>query len=104
MKKLILIFLLLFTAAVAVNAAPAPDMIHEITESGRTSDVLPGNGTLTLRVNRDSDHPVRFMIYSITGQMVKTTDLAPGEELTVDLPQGYYIVKTAQWSKRVTVK
>ena len=44
------------------------------------------------------------MIYSITGQMVKDLEVAPGMDVTVDLPAGYYIVKTAQWSKRIVVK
>ncbi len=43
-----------------------------------------------------------FNIYSITGQMVKSIDVA--ESVTVDLPQGYYIVKCKDWSKKIVVR
>ncbi len=43
-----------------------------------------------------------FYIYSITGQMVKSVDVA--ESVTVELPQGCYIVKCNDWSKKIIVR
>lgn len=45
-----------------------------------------------------------FSIYSITGQLVKTVDVAASTRVTVDLPKGYYIVKCSAWARKVVVR
>ncbi len=45
----------------------------------------------------------RFEVYSITGQQIKVVTVS-GESQTIDLPNGCYIVRTPQWSKKVIVK
>ncbi len=44
----------------------------------------------------------RFYIYSITGQVIKSVEVA--ECVTVQLPQGYYIVKCSDWAKKIVVR
>lgn len=103
MKKLLLILTLLLAAPVTGMVAAAASQ-PEIGVSQGTLTAKPVHGALELSVSHDSPSPARFMIYSITGQMVKDLEVAPGMDVTVGLPAGYYIVKTAQWSKRIVVK
>lgn len=76
----------------------------ELASSQSSLSVKSTSGALILSVGHDNDTSARFLIYSITGQMVKSVDVAAGTDVTVELPSGYYIVKTSQWSKRVIVK
>ncbi|ROT07843.1 T9SS C-terminal target domain-containing protein [Muribaculaceae bacterium Isolate-104 (HZI)] len=57
---------------------------------------------ITLSVR--SEKKIRFYIYSITGQLIKTVDVVAGESEYVDLNRGCYIVKCSDWSKKVLVK
>jgi hypothetical protein len=43
-----------------------------------------------------------FYIYSITGQMIKSIEVS--ENVTVELPQGFYIIKCRDWSEKIIVK
>ena len=100
--------LILSIAAASLMLSPslmsANTVNAEIAVKHDVSDAHACPSGIILEVSHDADAPVRFMIYSITGQMVKSIDAAPGEQVTAELPAGYYIVKTTQWSKRLVVK
>lgn len=105
MKKILLILTLLFTLpALMPEALRAESQIESGAVHSQQLEVKAIAGALELSASHDFAAPARFMIYSITGQMVKSVDVAPGTTVTVDLPAGYYVVKTAKWSKRVVVK
>ncbi|MBE6305668.1 MAG: T9SS type A sorting domain-containing protein [Bacteroidales bacterium] len=59
----------------------------------------PTNGGIKLTAESETT----FDIYSITGQRIKTIAVNSGTE-QINLPKGCYIVKCAQWSKKVIVK
>lgn len=46
---------------------------------------------------------VKFEIYSITGQLVKTVELQ-GQSERLDLPQGCYIVRAPGCTKKIVLK
>ena len=45
-----------------------------------------------------------FMIYSITGQLMRNVKITGNNETNVDLPQGYYVVKCHAWSHKIVVR
>ncbi len=105
MKKLLLILSLLFIIpASAMAAAAGSPRIEATVGDVQELEVKALHGAIEVSASADLDTPQRFMIFSITGQMVKDLYVAPGSAVTVELPAGYYIVKTARWSKRVLVK
>lgn len=71
------------------------------TITNNQASVKASSGAITLTAN--SEEPVCFQIFSITGQAVKTITLSQGST-TIELPRGYYIVKCDCWSKTVIVK
>lgn len=46
---------------------------------------------------------VKFEIFSITGQLVKSVTVK-GSTVKIDLPKGFYIIKCDSWTKRVMLK
>ena len=101
MKKTI-ISIALLTALVAMPVAAVAQAFE--SDSISAVDTVPSvkavAGGIQILV---SDNTVRqFHIYSITGQMVKAVET--GETISVDLPQGCYIVKCASWSKKIVVR
>lgn len=110
MKKFLLVIGLI--VGVAVTAAAATGRGARLPEGAQAgiaveqprASARPVAGGIELTVTPEAEGPERFMVYSITGQMVKALDVAPGESLRLELPEGYYIVKTAGWSKRLVVK
>lgn len=44
-----------------------------------------------------------FMIYSITGQLVKKVSVGASASRAVNLPGGCYVVKCKDWTKKVVV-
>lgn len=72
----------------------------ESVESSR-AQVRPSVGQLELTVTEGD--AVRFEIYSITGQQVKSLEVKEGSA-TVELPSGCYVVRCQFWSKKVVVK
>lgn len=98
----ILIALALAAGAAGVSASAA------VTDGGAQSEMAAstvsikvGHGQAELTVIGSS--PIRFQIYSITGQLVKSVEFADGTIL-VELPRGMYIVKCDLWSKQIVVK
>lgn len=74
------------------------DLVTSVTTSAPMMKAVSQGIELTV-TDGETHH---FYIYSITGQMVKSVDVA--ESVTVDLPQGYYIVKCKDWSKKIVVR
>lgn len=97
LKALILAGALATTLAPAAMASQAPARQQVETVS---SSVRPCAGYLEITATADA--PMRFYIYSITGQLVKSIDVLG--TVQVELPHGYYIVKCSEWSKQVIVK
>lgn len=86
-------------ASGSVMQAVATERIEAVENS--RAQVRPSAGQLELTVT-DGD-AVRFEIYSITGQQVKSLEVKDGS-ITVDLPSGCYVVRCQYWSKKVVVK
>ncbi len=104
MKKLrhIIIAFALATGAAGVDALAAVTdngVQQELTSPTVTLKV--GQGQIELTVN--GDELVKFHIYSITGQLVKSASSTNGS-IVVELPRGLYIVKCDKWSKQIVVK
>lgn len=74
-------------------------MPRQLTE--QSAEATGGQGNVNLRAGAQE---ATFAIYSITGQLVKTVKLQPGAKATVELPKGFYIVKTAAKSQKVVVR
>lgn len=98
--------ILTILALVCCLGATMPEVYAGVSRPAmeQTSSVRTGSGRLELSVASAAEAPVRFYVYSITGQMLKSVDVAPGQSVCVDVPQGYYIVKCADWSKQVVVR
>ncbi len=98
--KILIAFVTALLLAVSAQAEPAPPGpplkggVQEVTVAVAAGHVELGNA---------SAEPVRLYIYSITGQMVKAVDVAPGAVVTVTLPAGYYIVRTPDGSRRIKI-
>lgn len=90
---------LLLCAAPCSVAANQADGITAVTEPQPVVKVKKGGVELEVPEGTVST----FYIYSITGQLVQTIKLASGSEV-IELPQGCYIIKCKQWSKKVVVR
>ena len=104
MKSLILSILTLFIAVAPIAAFAAPSRQSDIaTENiAETAELNVGRGSVELiAAPQRSAH---FVIFSITGQAVKSANVDAGERVSIDLPAGYYIVKCADWSRRILIK
>lgn len=104
MKKLrhiILAFALAASAAGGSALASVTDNGVQQELASSTVSVKTGAGQVELTVS--GDEPVKFHIYSITGQLVKSVSMADGSVI-IELPRGLYIVKCDKWSKQIVVK
>ena len=97
-KTLIKIAVALVLAAVAPATVVSQPIESEAVESVLT--VKPVGGGVQITVNDTESH--QFYIYSITGQMIKAVTVL--DTVVVDLPQGCYIIKSKQWSKKIVVR
>lgn len=103
-KSLFIALALAMAAGQPAHAAPTPAAAAAPTGQtiqAPTASVAAMHGRIELSVSADT--PVRFYIYSITGQLVKAVDLAQGT-VAIELPRGYYIVKCSEWSRQVVVR
>lgn len=103
MKKTIMtLAIATFLAFTMPGAMAAQNADDEITSSmtASTPAMKAVSQGIELTVSDGEVH--HFYIYSITGQMVKSVDVTGS--VTVDLPQGYYIVKCKDWSKKIVVR
>lgn len=77
-----------------VYVAGTPSGISSITTSG--TSVRGGNGEILI----SSDKAQTMSVYSLSGQMVKQTNVKAGENVAVPVPAGLYIVN----GKKIIVK
>lgn len=99
MKKVIRIAFVVICAAVAVAGDSyvfAAERVETVTPDAKATPVKGG-------IEVSAADQTRFEVYSITGQQIKTVTIS-GESATIELPQGCYIVRCPQWSKKVVVK
>lgn len=101
MKKILLALILAASSASVVTPVVAAASAVE-TPVAENAMVKLHAGAIELIAS--GDEAVHFQVYSITGQMVKSVDVAAGMSVMLDVPSGYYIVKCPMWSKRVVVK
>lgn len=102
MRKLISAVILLlavnaFSGQWFAEAAPAVE--SRVADRAPTVSVEKGYIELTAP---DGDN-VRFEIFSITGQLIKSLTVK-GSTVKVDLPKGFYIIKYESWTKRVMLR
>ena len=102
MKKLFLkiAVALTLTAAVSTTVLARPVDGDNVQSVETVLAVKPVGGGIQITVDDTESH--QFYVYSITGQMVKSVTVS--ETAVVDLPQGCYIVKCKQWSKKIVVR
>ncbi|MDE7396517.1 MAG: T9SS type A sorting domain-containing protein [Muribaculum sp.] len=102
MKKLInkiaLIVALAIVSPVAVSAVSFDGESIQMLDSTPTVKVVAGG----VQIVTSDGEPKTFYFYSITGQLIKSVTVS--DSAVVDLPQGCYIVKCTNWSKKVVVK
>lgn len=107
MKKTILkIFaaLLLCVACAAQTVTLSAAATVETGLAAAEPAVKPVAGGLELSAPADARDAVRFVVYSITGQAVKSVEVSAGSPVTVELPAGVYIVRCNRWSHRYIVR
>lgn len=103
-KALRYIFLL---AAIACAApfvvAKAADSIKSVSieNTDRASADVQINGT---EIELQATTAMKFEIFSITGQLVRVVNVAPGQSVKIDLAKGFYIIKCDSWTRRVLLK
>lgn len=104
MKSLILSILTLIVSVAPVAAFAAPSRQSDIAAEkiAETAELNVGRGSVELIAA--SQRSAHFVIFSITGQAVKSANVDAGERVSIDLPAGYYIVKCADWSRRILIK
>lgn len=62
----------------------------------------PAEGGIEL-ISSPSESTV-FMVYSITGQLVKKVEVEASAQSTITLPGGCYVVRCAAWAKKIAVR
>lgn len=74
-----------------------------VADGASSSSVAVSSASGTLTVKNNTGKSVTFIVYSITGQAVKTVTLK-SDSTTMALPQGFYIVKSEEGTVKVVVK
>ena len=100
MNKLLVIISLLTAMTTLPMAASSVQEMNDDAIIDNSPTIKPVTGGLEITVSDGKAH--EFYIYSITGQLVKR--IKADYTLTVELPQGYYIVKCSSWSKKIVVR
>ena len=87
-------------------ALPMPVVAGEqkpqIEERSSEQPLVKVSGTV-IELRSPNQEAVKFQIFSITGQLIKTLTVK-GLPVKVELPKGFYIVKCDNWTKRVMLK
>ena len=78
------------------------EAVVEMIDDIRGPALATTDGGLTLTASQDE--PSVFMIYSITGQLVKNIRADAGESTSVRLQGGCYVVRCKNWVKKVVVR
>lgn len=96
----ILFALTILAAPAAVVAGQARHDRVEASQQGVTVEVTHSG----IEIASNTSESAAITVYTITGTAVKTVYIQSGDRVTIDLPAGYYIVKTPQRSVRVLVR
>lgn len=91
-KKLLILSLCLLPLASLMQQVCASDV--RVMEQQRVNEptVEGGVGRLTLIAGSAA---ADFTIYTITGQVLRVVRVMAGERTTIEVPKGFYIVKSA---------
>ncbi len=95
---------ILIAMVMAGTAFPAVAQHDSEGASIETIAVVPSMKSVSggIEISANDEQPHHFYIYSITGQMIKSVDIQDSQ--VIDLPQGCYIVKCNEWSKKIVVR
>ncbi len=85
---------------VAVVAAEQKPPVEERAQEQQP--LVKVSGTV-IELRSPNQEAVKFQIFSITGQLIKTLTVK-AMPVKVELPKGFYIVKCDNWTKRVMLK
>lgn len=106
-RNIITGLIVLTTSVAQVDAVGVP-MPSDDVEAVSTLDkadspvMRPAEGGVEL-IASPSESTV-FMVYSITGQLVKKVEVEASAQTTVSLPGGCYVVRCAVWAKKIVVR
>ncbi len=103
MKRILRSFLFALTILAAPAAAMAGQARQDRVETAQqgVSVEVTRSG---IEIASNTSDTAAVTVYTIAGTAVKSVVLQPGDRVTVDLPAGYYIIKTPQRSIRVLVR
>lgn len=95
--------LLYLPGAVLAHPAASGD-VEAIEVAGKADDPVmrPIEGGIELTAG--ASESTTFMIYSITGQLVKNAKADAASSITLTLPGGCYIVRCQAWAKKIVVR
>lgn len=99
MKRYLRIFLVCFCVLLSAGTFSQLFAAEHIENVDGGCKARPVSGGIELQANEQT----RVEIYSITGQQVKSVTIG-AETVTVELPNGCYIVRTPRSSKKVVVR
>ena len=96
---------MIFSAFIAFGSEVEARTMHyakaTIDNVAQESYVTSIEGGITIY---NASEITNYYIYSITGQLIKTVKISPDSSITIDLPQGYYIVRCQEWAHKILVK
>lgn len=102
MKRILTIVLLIMSCAPiirSITVAAAPTQRQEIAITEPTLSTRRGAIEITCPAD---GRTYTFQIYAITGQLLKRIQVTE-TSVTIELPQGCYIVKCGSWVKKAIV-
>ncbi len=103
MRKRLYILVSLIALAGTVTVAEPDGGVSSRIEAAASAPQVEGEVGKIVFVAGSTD--TVFNVYSITGQLLKVVRLAAEQRASVDLPKGFYIVKTNNHgSRKVVVK
>lgn len=94
--------------ALALAAGGSMSLMAQVERDATIQQLNAENASLRvvrghIELTAQQGHTYTFQIYSITGQLVKSVTVTSSTEV-ISLPQGYYIVKCSEWSKKAVVR
>lgn len=106
-RKVIIVLSALITSAAQVDAIGAimPQADLEAINTVDKADypaIRATEGGVELIAS--PNEPTVFMVYSITGQLVKKAEVEASAQMTVSLPGGCYVVRCVAWAKKIIVR
>lgn len=102
MKRLIIYLILISAAAALPMPVVASEQKPQLEERMQEQPMVKVSGTV-IELRSPNQEAVKFQIFSITGQLIKTLTVK-AMPVKVELPKGFYIVKCDNWTKRVMLK